>query len=336
MTDMRIAIACQDPSLRALAYALVPDYDPANLLGITIVEDLIRAMNQGLFDVVVLDEGFEDPDRVVAPMVELYQARMPVVALMPRAPSFAEPASAAFERTALATRAVKLDLPSTAAGMEQAIRGAIDNREEAAPSGGPDYGRKRAFPAAWQEPEPDVNMDFGKVPPDQDPKSDPLAERPTPPPPDPSGFAPMAAEEQARKVADQITGVGPFLDARSEAMRRTVETIKEAPPTDQRTSYGEFTPAQRIALAQREKAKGIQGGAPAEEQAGERSEPPLPPPAADPMDALIEAAKAIVVEASTGKGGYCSADTGLWVYPMPKDLLKALADALDDAGYAPW
>jgi hypothetical protein len=67
-------------------------------------------------------------------------------------------------------------------------------------------------------------------------------------------------------------------------------------------------------------AKGIQEGGPAE----------------DPMDALIEAAKAIVVEASTGKSGYCSTDTGIWVYPIPKDLLRALGDALSDAGYAPW
>ncbi len=323
MTDMRIAIACQDDSLRQLAYALVPEYDPANLLGITIVEDLIRAMNQGQFDVVVLDEAFEnlEPDREYTIMVELYQARMPVVALMPRAPSFAEPASAVFERTAIATRAVKLDLPSTAAGMEIAIRGAIDNREETAPSGGPDYGRKRAWPAAWQEPEPDVNMDFGKVPPDQDPKSDPLAERPTP----------------------------PLLDARSKALKETVETIKEAPPTDQRTSFGKITPGQKARWSKKVREEGkaaydrmspeakhkLDDLVPqrrGDDPAGERSGPPPPPPGDDPMDALIEAAKAIVIEIATGKADFDQVS----IYPIPTGLLRELAQALDDAGYAPW
>ena len=108
MNDMRIAIACKDDNLRKLAYVLFPAHDPANLLNFSVVEDLIQAMNHGRFDVVILDEGLEDRGRDFTPMVELARARMPVVALMPRAPSFAEPASAEFERTAVATRSVGL------------------------------------------------------------------------------------------------------------------------------------------------------------------------------------------------------------------------------------
>ncbi len=324
MTDMRIAIACQDDGLRKLAYSLFPDHPPDNLLRFCRVEDLIRGINQGQFDVVVLDEGFEDPDREFVPMVELNQARMPVVALCPRAPSYSSPASKQFTRTATATFSIRLDLPTTAAGMEIAIDAAIDAREGAARPEGADYGREthkarahaaglllaaearetqgRAWPNAWQTPAANL--------PDA-----------------------LEVDEQARRVADEITGVkavfpepkpmaeAPPLgrpDAQSRALRRAVETIKEAPPTEQRTDYGEITNAQRIALAQREKARGIQGGAPAD----------------DPMDALIEAAKAIVIE-SWGKAGHVNA-RGISVYAVPTDLLVALKDTLSDAGYAPW
>ncbi len=279
MTGISIAIACKDDGLRKLSYSLLTQWDPRNLNGS--FEHAGQIIHAGI-DVVVLDEGFEDPAREFCALVELSRSRIPVVALMPRFPTYEDAASSAFERSAIATGAVGLDLPTTAEGMGMAIRAAIDNREGAGPTRGPDYGRKRAWPEAWKnEPWPGAWKD----------------KPPTTPPPAPMDFGKITPEQRARWT-DQVRQKG----------KAEYERLTPAPaPTDLDSTGPDST---------------------GYDSPGPDSTAP------DPMDALIEAAKAIVIEGA-GKAGHVNA-RGISVYPVPTDLLVALSQALDDAGYAPW
>lgn len=146
MTDLRILIACGDPDLRKLVYTLLPGANPLLLRGdLQNIDALIRANSRGDIDTVIIDSAFQREggrDRIA----DLAKTNLPIVALLPRYPTYTMPATAPYAKAARDAGAVGLDIPTTVAGLEMALKRAIDNREQPQVKRGPDYGREASWP----------------------------------------------------------------------------------------------------------------------------------------------------------------------------------------------
>lgn len=204
MNDMKIVIACKDPTLRALAYSLLPWVDPRDLTSSHAqVEDIRKLHLGGVVDLIVTDENFHN---AISDDMRDVLVRMDVpIVILRRRESQILPATVKPVLTRTSFGAAVLLVPTTVQGMEDAIKLAIDiiERREGGrhgvsvpPSKSKDYGRERLWPAADADPPFDAPPETFELSP----------QGPAPGHPDPLDQAALPAQAPVPRI-DPIDGL---------------------------------------------------------------------------------------------------------------------------------